>query len=450
MKKQFRLPKLTYTQVIVMSFFCLILTGAFILCLPVSSRTHEWTPFINALFAATSASCVTGLVVVDTYTHWSVFGQVIILCLIQIGGLGVMTSISLIALVLKRRISLGQRRLIMQAAGSLQIGGIAKLLRRIIKGTLIVEGAGAVILAFVFCPRMGFMPGLWNAVFHSVSAFCNAGFDLMGKYGQFSSLTTPGLQFNPVVILTIAALIVIGGIGFIVWTDIARHKFNFKKYEVHSKIALVTTAALLIGGTVLFFLFEYDHALKGFTFGQKVLSSVFQSVTPRTAGFNSIDQAALSESGKLLSTVLMFIGGSPGSTAGGIKTTTFAVLLLSSLAAARGHGGVAVFKRKLDENTIVQASSIFTVYASCLFVAVLIICAIEPYSFMQVLFESVSAIGTVGLTLGITPTLCSASKLILIMLMFTGRVGGLSLMLVLAERRRNIPISRPTTHILIG
>ncbi|PKM72132.1 MAG: Trk family potassium uptake protein [Firmicutes bacterium HGW-Firmicutes-16] len=450
MKKQFRLPKLTYTQVIVMSFFCLIITGAFLLCLPISSRTHEWTPFITAMFTATSASCVTGLVVVDTYTHWSVFGQVVVLLLIQIGGLGVMTSMSMIALVLKRRISLGQRRLIMQSAGSLHISGIAKLLHRIIKGTAIVECVGTVILAFVFIPRMGFMPGLWNAVFHSVSAFCNAGFDLMGKYGQFSSLTTPGLQFNPVVILTVVALVLIGGIGFIVWTDIARHRFNFKKYEVHSKIALVTTAVLLVGGTILFFIFEHDHALKGFTFWQKVLSSVFQSVTPRTAGFNSIDEAALSESGKLLSTVLMFIGGSPGSTAGGIKTTTFAVLLLSALAAARGHGGVTVFKRKLDDNTIVQASSIFTVYAACLFTAVLIICAIEPYSFTQVLFESVSAIGTVGLTLGITPTLCSASKLILIMLMFTGRVGGLSLMLVLAERRKNIPISRPTTHILIG
>lgn len=450
MKKQFRLPKLTYTQVVVLSFFCLILTGAFILCLPISSRTHEWTPFVNALFTATSASCVTGLVVVDTYTHWSIFGQAIILLLIQIGGLGVMTCISLIALLLKRRISLGERRLIMQAAGSLHINGIVKLLRRIIKGTIVVEGAGAIILAFVFCPRMGFLPGLWNAVFHSVSAFCNAGIDLMGKYGQYSSLTTPGLQFNPVVNLAIMSLIIVGGIGFIVWTDIARYKFNFKKYEVHSKIVLVTTAILLVGGTILFFIFEYNSAFKGFTFWQKVLASMFQSVTPRTAGFNTIDEATLSESGKVLTTVLMFIGGSPGSTAGGIKTTTFAVLILSAIAAAKRYGGVTVFKRRLDDNTIVQASSIFTVYAACVLAAVLIICAIEPYTFTQVLFESVSAIGTVGLTLGITPTLCSVSKLILILLMFTGRVGGLSLMLVLAERRRNIPVTRPTTQILIG
>ena len=450
MKIKLSTLKLTYTQVIVFGFFCLILTGAFLLCLPLSSRTHEWTPFINALFTATSASCVTGLVVVDTYAHWSVFGQIVILFLIQIGGLGVMTCISLIALFFKRRISLGERRVIMQAAGSLQISGIVKLLKRIFIGTAILESCGAIILSFVFVPRMGLFSGIWNAVFHAVSAFCNAGFDLMGKYGEFSSLTTAGLQFNPAVILTIASLIVIGGIGFIVWTDIARYRFNFNKYEVHSKIALVTTACLIVFGSVLFFVFESDYSMNGFTFWQKVLSSVFQSVTPRTAGFNSIDQAAMSESSKVLTTVLMFIGGSPGSTAGGIKTTTFAVLLLSALAAARKYGGVTVFKRRLDDNTIVQASAILTVYISCLFVAVLIICAIEPYSFMQVLFESVSAIGTVGLTQGITPSLCSVSKLVLILLMFTGRVGGLSLMLVLAERRRNVPITRPTTQILIG
>ena len=450
MEMSFIRHKLTYTQMIVLSFFCLILTGAVLLTLPISSRTHEWTSFIDALFTATTASCVTGLVVVDTYTHWSVFGQLIILMLIQIGGLGVMTIIALLAVFLKRRISIGERRLLMQSAGSLQISGIVKLLKRILMGTVIVEGTGAILLAFVFCPKMGFLPGVWNAIFHSISAFCNAGIDLMGKYGQFSSLSTAGLQFNVIVNLTIMALIVTGGIGFIVWTDVARHKLDFKKYELHSKIALVTTAILLVSGTILFFLFEYNKAFEGFTFGQKVLASMFQSVTPRTAGFNTIDEATLSESGKALTTVLMFIGGSPGSTAGGIKTTTFAVLILSALAAAKRYGSVTVFKRKLDDNTIVQASSILTVYIACVFTAVLIICAVEPYSLTQILFETVSAIGTVGLTLGITPTLCTTSKLVLILLMFTGRVGGLTLMLVLAERRRNIKISRPTSQILIG
>ena len=442
--------KLTYTQMIVLSFFCLILTGALILCLPISSRDHTWTPFIDALFAATTSSCVTGLVVVDTFAHWSVFGQIIILILIQIGGLGVMTSIALFSLFLKRRIPLGERRLLMQSAGSLEISGIVKLLRRIFIGTAIVEGCGAIILSFVFIPRMGFLTGLWNAVFHSVSAFCNAGIDLMGRYGQFSSFTSEGLQFNPVLNLTVMFLIVVGGIGFIVWSDVAKYKFHFNKYQVHSKIALSATAILLVGGAVLFFIFEYSKAFEGFTFGQKILASMFQAVTPRTAGFNTIDLTKLSESGKALTAVLMFIGGSPGSTAGGIKTTTFAVLLLSTLASSRRYGSVTVFKRKLDENTIVQASSILTVYVGCLFFAVLTICALEPFSFTEVLFETVSAIGTVGLSLGITPMLCTGSKLILILLMFTGRVGGLSLMLVLAERRRNIKITRPTTQILIG
>ena len=446
----FNRRKLTYTQMIVLSFFFLILSGAVLLTLPISSRAFEWTSFIDALFTATSASCVTGLVIADTYTHWSVFGQVVILTLIQIGGLGVMTCIALISLFLKRRISLGERRLLMQSAGSLHISGIVKLLKRILMGTAIVEGTGVIILSFVFCPKMGFFPGLWNAIFHSVSAFCNAGFDLMGKYGEYTGLSSAGFQFNPIVNLTIMALIVTGGIGFVVWTDVARHKFNFQKYELHSKIALITTAFLLVSGTILFFIFEYNKAFDGFTFGQKVLASMFQSVTPRTAGFNTIDEATLSESGKALTTVLMFIGGSPGSTAGGIKTTTFAVLILSALAAAKRYGNVTVFKRKLDYNTILQASSILTVYIACVFTAVLIICALEPYSLTQVLFETVSAIGTVGLTLGITPTLCAGSKIVLTLLMFIGRVGGLTLMLVLAERRINIKISRPTSQILIG
>lgn len=442
--------KMTYTQMIVFSFFCLIFGGALLLCLPISSRTGEWTPFINALFTATSASCVTGLVVVDTYTHWNIFGQIIILTLIQIGGLGVMTCIAMFSIFLKRRIPLSERRIIMQSAGSLQISGIAKLLRRIVMGTAVAEGCGTILLSIVFIPRMGFFPGLWNAFFHAISAFCNAGFDLMGKYAQFSALTTEGLQFNPIVNFTIMGLIITGGIGFIVWSDVARHKFNFKKYEVHSKIALVTTAILLVSGTVLFFIFEYNHAFKDFTLGQKIMASMFQSVTPRTAGFNTVNLAQLSQSSDLLTIILMFIGGSPGSTAGGIKTTTFAVLLLSALASARRYGHIDVFKRKLDRGTVEQASSIFTIYISCVLSAVLIICAIEPYSVLQVLYEVVSAIGTVGLTLGITPTLCSVSKALLILLMFTGRVGGLSLMLVLAERRRNVQIQRPTAQILIG
>lgn len=442
--------KLTYTQIIVLSFLSIILIGSLLLTLPLSSRSGEWTPFLDAMFTATSATCVTGLVVYDTYTHWSAFGQAIILVLIQIGGLGIMTCIAMLSLILKRRISLSERRLLMQSAGSLQHNGIVILIKQIITGTAIVELCGALLLAIVFCPRMGFTVGLWNAVFHSVSAFCNAGFDLMGRYSAFSSLSCDGLYNNPLVMITLMLLIVIGGIGFLVWNDVIKKRTSFKKYEVHSKIVL-TTSALLIGiGFVLFFIFEYKHSLAGMSLGQKLLNALFEAITPRTAGFASVDLNSMSDSGTLLTMILMFIGGSPGSTAGGIKTTTFVVLLLCALNSARRYGSITVFKRKLDQNTVAQASSIATVYAAGVFIAAMIICALEPYSFTQIVFEIVSAVATVGLSTGITPNLCAASQILLMVLMFAGRIGGLTFVLVLAERRINVPISRPTVKILIG
>ena len=443
--------RLTYTQTIVLSFFLLILAGAILLCFPFSSRMHEWTPFINSLFTATSASCVTGLVVLDTHSHWSFFGQLIIICLIQIGGLGVMTFIAMFSLFFKRKFSLGQRRLLMQAAGSLEISGMAKLLRRIIHGTAIIEGIGAGLLCFVFIPRFGFLRGLWYAIFHSISAFCNAGFDLLGRPGsQFVSFSEPEFRFDPILNFTVMGLIVVGGIGFIVWRDIATHGIHFQRYELHSKIALTTTAILLVGATVLFVIFEHNHAFEGFTTGQAIMAAMFQAVTPRTAGFNTCDLSKLSESGRLLTTMLMFIGGSPGSTAGGIKTTTFAVLILTTIASARREQNVTVFRRRFDNDILIQASAIFTIYGVMLLTGVLIISAIEPFSLTEIMFEATSAIGTVGLTLGITPKLCFVSKCILIFLMFAGRVGGLSFMLVLAERRKTVPISRPKAQILIG
>ncbi len=442
--------KLTYTQIIVLSFLSIILIGSLLLTLPLSSRSGEWTPFLDAMFTATSATCVTGLVVYDTYTHWSAFGQAIILVLIQIGGIGIMTCIAMLSLILKRRISLSERRLLMQSTGSLQHNGIVILIKQIITGTAIVELCGALLLAIVFCPRMGFTVGLWNAVFHSVSAFCNAGFDLMGRYSAFSSLSGDGLYNNPLVMITLMLLIVIGGIGFLVWNDVIKKRTSFKKYEVHSKIVL-TTSALLIGiGFVLFFIFEYKHSLAGMSLGQKLLNALFEAITPRTAGFASVDLNSMSDSGTLLTMILMFIGGSPGSTAGGIKTTTFVVLLLCALNSARRYGSITVFKRKLDQNTVAQASSIATVYAAGVFIAAMIICALEPYSFTQIVFEIVSAVATVGLSTGITPNLCAASQILLMVLMFAGRIGGLTFVLVLAERRINVPISRPTVKILIG
>ena len=442
--------KLTYTQIIVLSFLIIVLLGAVLLSLPFSSRAHQWTPFIDALFTSTSATCVTGLIVFDTYTQWSPVGQAIILVLIQIGGLGVMTCIATLALVLNRRITIGERKLLMQSAGSLQHSGVVQLLRRIIRGTALAELCGALLLSIAFIPKMGFASGLWNAVFHSVSAFCNAGFDLMGKYSAFSSFTGAEFANNPLVIITLALLIIIGGTGFLVWSDISQKRTKFKDYEVHTKIVLTTSAALIVLGTILFFIFENNNALAGMSFGEKLLHSFFQSVSPRTAGMNSVNLSSLSVSASLLMMLLMFIGGSPGSTAGGIKTTTFLVLLLSAWTSARRYGSITVFKRKLDSVTLAQASSIATVYAAAIILSTMLIGALEPYSFSQILFETVSAAATVGLTTGITASLCTVSHVILMILMFAGRIGGLTFVLVLAERRVNVPIDRPTAKILIG
>lgn len=442
--------KLTYTKIIILSFLFIIILGAFLLCLPISSRSGEWTGFMDALFTSVSSTCVTGLIVVDTFTHWSGFGQAVILLLIQVGGLGVMTCVAILALVFKRRIGLGERRLLMQSTGSMQLGGIVRLLRRILTLTIVVEGLGTILLAIAFCPKMGFWTGLWNALFHSVSAFCNAGFDLMGRYTAFGSLAGTEFAFNPLVNLTIIFLLTTGGIGFIVWRDVFHKGIKFKEYEVHSKIVLVTSGALLLGGTVLFLILENNGALAGMEPGEKLLGALFLSASPRTAGFATVDPAQLSESGSLLSVFLMFVGGSPGSTAGGIKTTTFLVLILGVLTSARRFGSITVFKRKLDEDTVVKASSVATLYLFCTGAAVMAVCAIDSVTLRQALFECASAMGTVGLSMGLTPALSAASHAILMILMFVGRIGGLSLMLILAENRRSVPLERPNAKILIG
>lgn len=299
---------LTYTRIIALSFFGIIVAGSLLLTLPIAARSMEATPYINALFTAVSATCVTGLVTYDTFTHWSLFGQIIILCLIQIGGLGFMTLVTLLAMVLGKNIGLHERRLLMQSAGTLQIGGVVRLLRRIAMGTILFESAGAVLLAVRFCPRMGFLEGIYNAVFHSVSAFCNAGFDLMGKYKASSSFT---LIYNDVIVnVTIMFLIIMGGLGFIVWNDILTFRGNLRKYKLHSKIVLTITATLILSGAALFFLFEYNHSLLGMSLHNKILASFFGAVTPRTAGFNTVEMTKMSESGSLLTMALMLIGGS--------------------------------------------------------------------------------------------------------------------------------------------
>jgi trk system potassium uptake protein TrkH len=440
--------RFSYTRIITAGFAALILCGGVLLSLPISSRTGEWTNLLDAIFTATSTTCVTGLIIYDTYTHWSVFGQLVLLTLIQIGGIGFMTIITMFSLFFKRKIGLHERQLLVQATGMMELGGAVRLIKRIVKMSLAIEAIGVVLLAIRFCPQMGFKTGLYNAVFHSVSAFCNAGFDLMGKYGAFSSLT--GYSGDVVVCMTIAALIAIGGIGFVVWNDVWTHRLHFRQYGLHAKIVLVVTGILIAGGAVLFFLFEYDGAFAGMDLVERINSAIFQSVSPRTAGFNSVDLTGLTEASIFLTIILMFIGGSSGSTAGGIKTTSLFILVVNAQNTARKTHSMVAFKRRLGDDTIKRAGAIVTIYAFAVAAATLILCTMEPVSFRDALFETVSAIGTVGLTLGITPTFGATAKIVIIILMFAGRVGWITFLLSLSGKHNDPPVERPVEKIMVG
>ncbi|MBQ7309281.1 MAG: Trk family potassium uptake protein [Clostridia bacterium] len=440
--------KLSYTQLIVLSFLGVILVGALILCLPISSAEHEWTDPLSALFTATSATCVTGLIVVDTYTHWSIFGQIIILLLIQIGGLGFMTIMTLFAIVTHRRITLHQRKLLMQSAGNYQLNGVMTLIQKILIGTVIFEGVGALLLAVRFIPMMGFGEGLYNAIFHAVSAFCNAGFDLMGKYGQFSSLTT--FRDDAYVQMIIMALIIIGGLGFFVWSDLLKCRHHFKKYALHTKIVLVTSGFLILVGAAGFFLLERNASMADLPLWEKILASFFQSVTTRTAGFNTVDQAMLSDGGGMLSIILMLIGGSPGSTAGGMKTTTILIVMLNVIASIRNRDGIEIFKKRIDDETVKQAAAITGIYMLLTLIVSTIIVAFEPVDLEHVLFEVSSAIGTVGISMGLTQSLSALSHVLLMILMFVGRVGGLTFALAFSTESVTADIQRPRERVLVG
>lgn len=437
---------ISYTRVIALGFVIIIFFGALLLTLPISSNSGESTNFCDALFTATSATCVTGLVVRDTAEYWSIFGKCVILVLIQIGGIGFMSIVTMMTMIMGKTIRLGQRKLLMQSAGSMQVGGMVLLLRKIIIGTVIFEMFGAVLLAIRFCPQMGFIKGVANAVFHSVSAFCNAGFDIMP--GEYTSMTA--YVDDPLVNFVLMFLIIVGGLGFIVWNDISVNKFHFSKYRLHTKIVLSLTVILSIGGTVLFYLFERTNLLAQMNMGDALLASSFAAVSPRTAGFNTLDLSKLTGASALVVIVLMFIGGSSGSTAGGIKTTTFAVLVMTAIASARGSKDVQMFKRKLEPNAARQAYAVVAIYLGAVFLSTLVICAIQNMGLVEVLFETVSAIATVGLTMGITTELNIVSKLIIIILMYGGRVGGLTLGLALAQKKYNVPVERPSEKIIVG
>ena len=431
-------------RIIIFGFLLVIFMGSFLLMLPVSTKTGECTPFLDALFTSTSAVCVTGLVIHDTATYWSNFGQSVIILLIQIGGLGVITVAGAFAILSGRKIGLMQRSTMQEAIAAPNVGGIVRRTGFILKTALAVELFGAVLLFPVFFREFGLLKGAWYSLFHSISAFCNAGFDLMGVKAPFSSLTD--YAGNPEISIVIALLIAIGGIGFLTWEDIRTNGLHFQKYRMQSKVILTVTGALILIPTIYFFLFEFTQA----PMGERVLLSFFQAVTPRTAGFNTADLTAMSETGQFVIIILMLIGGSPGSTAGGMKTTTFAVLLANTLAVFRRREHPSFFNRRLSNEVVSQASTILIMYLVLFLTAGLVISRVEDLPVLTCLFETASAIGTVGLSLGITPQLSSISHLLLIALMFFGRVGGLTLIFAALSHVQGNSARLPQERITVG
>ena len=413
--------RLNSFQIIVLGFAFVILLGTGLLMLPVSSAQNVWTPFINALFTAVTSVCVTGLVVYDTGTYWSAFGHAVILLLIQIGGLGVVTISASFTIISGKKIGLSQRSIMAESVSAPQIRGIVRLTGFIVKVALTVELIGALLLIPVFSRDFGPLRGIWMAVFHSVSAFCNAGIDLMGCRGLYSSMTA--YAYDPLLNFTLMLLIIIGGIGFLTWDDIHSNGYHFCRYRMQSKVILTYSLALILVPAILFFFLEFQDVPAG----KRILVSLFQSVTARTAGFNTADLSSMRESGQFLMILLMMIGGSPGSTAGGIKTTTIAVLLTCAAAVFTRKDSPEMFKRRIAADIVATAIAIFFMYTILGTVSALTISIIEGLPLMACLFESFSAIATVGLSFGITPTLSLPSKLILICLMYIGRVGGLTI-----------------------
>ncbi len=443
-----RRRSISQTQYIAYGFGMLILVGTLLLMLPISSRPGQSIRFLDALFTATSASCVTGLVPVDTWSQWSLFGQLVIICLIQIGGLGFITIGVFVSIVLRRKIGLRQRGLMQESTSALQIGGVVRLAKKIIIGTACFEGAGAVLLSFRFVPEQGFWKGIYYGIFHSISAFCNAGFDLMGYQAPYNSLV---LYYDDwLVNLVIMSLIVIGGIGFIVWEDLYQHKWHVRRYLLQTKIVLITTGALIFGGAALFFVLERDGLMADMSVSGKLLTSLFASVTARTAGFNTVDVAAMADGSKLLTLILMFIGGSPGSTAGGVKTTTIMVLLLYVKANIDRSYGVNIFGRRLEEDAIKRAAAICTINMILALTVAISIMAVQQLPMVEVLFETFSAIGTVGMTTGITRQLLPVSKVLIILLMYCGRLGSMSFALAFTQQKRITYVQNPVETISIG
>ena len=434
---------MTSFQIIILGFMGVILAGSLLLMMPWASRSGKWSSFSDTLFTATSAVCVTGLVVQDTATYWSEFGQIIILLLIQTGGLGVVTVAVSIATIAGRKIGLMQRSTMQEAIAAPKMSGIVRMTFFILKASFLIELLGAVLLFPVFYREFGLAKGLWYSVFHSISAFCNAGFDLMGVKGKFSSLTS--FVTNPLLNVTIMTLIVVGGIGFFTWLDIRENKWHITKYRLQSKVVLGVSAFLIFAPAVLFFFLEFQNL----PLSERIWSSLFQSVTTRTAGFNTADLAGMTDSGKMGMVLLMLIGGSPGSTAGGMKTTTAAVLFAMAISVFRKNEQAHLYNRRIAEETQRNAATIFVLYMMLFISSAMFISYVEKVPLITAFFETASAVGTVGLSLGLTPKLCLASRLILVCLMFFGRVGGLTLIFATISEKRT-EYKYPQEKITVG
>ena len=442
---------LNATRIVAASFAIIILVGALLLTLPIASRDGQSAGFFTALFTATSSTCVTGLILVDTWVQWSLFGQLVILLMIQLGGLGFMTVITLVSFALRRRIGLSERLIMVSTLNLNDLDGVVRMVRHALMGTFLIEGVGAVLLSIAMVPHFGLLGGIWRGIFHAVSAFCNAGFDLLGgKFGAFSSLAA--FQDNPLVLGTIGAFIVVGGLGFFVWEDIL-DKRSWKKLAVYSKMVLIITGTLIVGGALFFLLEEFSNpaTLGEMPLWQKIINSVFQSITLRTAGFDAIGQGGLSDTSKAFSCILMLIGGSSGSTAGGLKTATVAVLLLALRSGLTGREQVTFRGRAIPYGRVLNAMTLALVMLFLFLLGSMVISTVEDLPYLDCAFEVASAMGTVGLTTGITPTLTGFSQTLLILLMYMGRVGVLSVSIAFITRgRRPAKIKYPEMNVMIG
>lgn len=440
--------KLKPVQILALGFAALILVGTIILMLPISSSNGRTTSFLDALFTATSATCVTGLVVVDTGTYWSTFGQIIIMLLVQIGGLGFMTFSTLIAILLGKRVGLRERLIMKEAYNTFNIQGLVKLVIYVLIITFTIEGVGAIILSTQFARVYDFGTAIYYGIFHSISSFCNAGFNLFGNFSGYTGYVT-----NPVVSLTAAFLIVIGGLGFFVIAEIIDHKKR-RKYSLHTKVVVVTTIFLIVVGSILFFIFEYNNSK---TFGElsiidKIIASIVASVAPRTAGISTVSTANMTIASQFLIVILMFIGASPGSTGGGIKTTTMVILFMTIGSLINGREDTEIFKKRINKSSVFRAIAITFISFTLVAVVTMILSVTENGSFMEVLFEATSAFGTVGLTLGLTPALTPIGKIAIIITMYAGRLGPLTLVLAFIYKQKisNTSIRYPEDKIIVG